>query len=358
MLYTVSTVSAPLPAVRDFVEGNLSSGADHMFVFLDAPNADVEAFLEARACVTLVRCFDGYWQGKRPEKLAVRQNTNANVARVLLAPLPWPSWLAPLDVDECLAVDRAALETLDEDIETVQLRPMEAVSADGAQWRQWFKEKLGADQLELLAMLGHIDEPTNAALFYGSTAGRPVVRPDLSLRLTATTVLDPDGKALAPHHDAMFGMLHNGTVTLADFTDLAMTATSAPIPGGTRMRAAVTALQKNTALSEDRRRALVTDLYTRHVADPADALLELGVLRQLDPARHSYQPRAHRPDQVSGIEALLAALTAEPVIDFRPARGLAPSVEALQRAAVTVRETRPDVSGLVDAYMARAIVTS
>ncbi|WP_029252966.1 glycosyltransferase family 2 protein [Paraoerskovia marina] len=357
MLYTVSTISAPLAAVRDFVEGNLSSGADHMFVFLDAPSPEVEEFLDQRPCVTLVRCFDGYWQGSRPGKLAVRQNANANVVRVLLSPLPWSSWLAHLAVDECLAVDREALEQVDDDVEAVQLQPMEAVSAEGAHWRQWFKTRLGSDDLALLHLLGHVDEPKNSAYFYGSTSGRPCIRPGLSIRLRVADAVDPDGKAEPGLSDERFRMLHNGTVTLPDFIDAAERSGDAELPGGADMRAAMNALHANGSITAEHRQAAVHQLYERNVADPAQALQDLGLLQQIDPARHRYQPRAHSAVQVEGFETLLSALTAEPVDDFRPARGVTPAIEALQRAAESIREIRPDVSSLVDAYLARAIVT-
>src|SRR6478735_10433163 len=101
LLCTVSTVKDTLGNLEQFVDRNLSSGADHMFVFLESEDPDVEAALRAREHVTVVRTDDAYWSGTRPEELIQRQLVNANLVNSLLTVLPSVDWLAHLDGDEC-----------------------------------------------------------------------------------------------------------------------------------------------------------------------------------------------------------------------------------------------------------------
>ena len=41
MIFTVSTVKDSLDNVRSFCQRNLSSGADHLIIFLDEPDAEI-----------------------------------------------------------------------------------------------------------------------------------------------------------------------------------------------------------------------------------------------------------------------------------------------------------------------------
>src|SRR5690348_2586309 len=65
VLCTVSTVKDTRANVEQFVERNLRSGADHMFVFLEADEDGTLAFLRENPHVTAVRTDDAYWVGER-----------------------------------------------------------------------------------------------------------------------------------------------------------------------------------------------------------------------------------------------------------------------------------------------------
>ncbi|HNJ77798.1 MAG TPA: glycosyltransferase family 2 protein, partial [Marmoricola sp.] len=97
MIFTVSTVKDSLANVAAFCQRNLGSGADHLFIFLDGPDAEVEAYLAAHPQVTMVVTDSAYWTPSRPQSLNVRQVTNANLAMHALAALPGEHWLFHID---------------------------------------------------------------------------------------------------------------------------------------------------------------------------------------------------------------------------------------------------------------------
>ena len=84
MIATVSTVKDTLANVQRFVRGNLAGGVDHMVVFLDAPDPEVEAWLASQEHVTHVVADDRWWGGKRPADLNNRQRMHANITKALL----------------------------------------------------------------------------------------------------------------------------------------------------------------------------------------------------------------------------------------------------------------------------------
>ena len=45
MILTVTTLKDTLPNVQRFVAGNLAGGIDHLIIFLDAPDPEVESWL-------------------------------------------------------------------------------------------------------------------------------------------------------------------------------------------------------------------------------------------------------------------------------------------------------------------------
>ena len=89
LVVTASTVKDTLANVERFVDGNLAGGADHLVLFLDAPDdpatPDVRGFLDAHPHVTCVVTDETWWPDKRPEQLNTRQRINANVVKALLA---------------------------------------------------------------------------------------------------------------------------------------------------------------------------------------------------------------------------------------------------------------------------------
>ena len=88
MIATVSTVKDTLANVQRFVRGNLAGGVDHMVVFLDAPDAEVEAWLAGQEHVTHLVADDAWWGGKRPADLNDRQRLHANITKAVLTVTP------------------------------------------------------------------------------------------------------------------------------------------------------------------------------------------------------------------------------------------------------------------------------
>jgi len=185
MLFTASTVKDTLPNVQRFVAGNLAGGVDHLFVFLDAPDPEVRAFLDGHPNVTCVRTDKTWWRGDRPEQLNVRQRINANLTKALLSGVEGADWLFHIDADEIAQIDRAALARVPADTRVVRLAPLEAVSRkhwDGDP--TWFKRLLGKNDLILLQTLGVLDKPSNGAYFHGHLDGKAGIRPSPDLWLT------------------------------------------------------------------------------------------------------------------------------------------------------------------------------
>lgn len=130
----VATIKARPKEVLNFVAYHLDLGADHLFIFLDNENPDVQAELAAHPRVTVTRTDEKYWQkrgGKRPVKHQVRQTTNATYAYQNARHL---DWLIHIDVDEFLCPKRTIKDTLGDiasDIVCARIHPSEALSTDG-----------------------------------------------------------------------------------------------------------------------------------------------------------------------------------------------------------------------------------
>ena len=146
-LVTASTVKDTLANVERFVDGNLAGGADHLVLFLDAPDdpatPDVRGFLDAHPHVTCVVTDDTWWTDKRPEQLNTRQRINANVVKALLTTVDWAAWVFHVDGDEIVQLDRTVLDGVPASRAVVSLAPLEAVSRkswDGDP--TWFKRLL------------------------------------------------------------------------------------------------------------------------------------------------------------------------------------------------------------------------
>ena len=132
LVVTASTVKDTLPNLERYVDGNLAGGADHLFLFLDAPDdpatAEVRGFLDAHPHVTCVVTDDAWWVDKRPEQLNTRQRINANVVKALLSRVDWADWVFHIDADEVVQIDRAVLGRVPAATRAVKLAPLEAVS--------------------------------------------------------------------------------------------------------------------------------------------------------------------------------------------------------------------------------------
>lgn len=358
MICTVSTVKDAPENVSRFVARNLSAGADHMFVFLDAPDPDVEAVLEDQEHVTTVRTDDEYWRGRRPDNLNVRQVVNANLANCLLAPFEWPTWLFHIDGDECLDVDKQWLLDAPASVRSVRLAPLEVVCrAEPTGEVVQFKRLLGRDELALLFTLGLIRSRRNQEYFHGHVRGKSGIRPGLDLKLRVHGVQGrPDDKVEQATGERL-RHLHFESYSIDEFVRK-WTAHGGPSAAtvnrnGLALRSAVHAAVSNPYLTEERRRDYLREIYKRRVEDPVDVLEELGYLVEVRPERRSAVPVALQPDQRGELEELLAKLTGSDKEAFAPERRPAAQVRALHRIH-QAPDLSPSLAARIEACLSKA----
>ena len=325
MICTVSTVKDSPENVSRFVTRNLAAGVDHMFVFLDEHDAAVEALLDDEPHVTAVITDEAYWRGDRPPNLNVRQVVNANLANCLLAPFDWCTWLFHIDGDECLHADKQWLLDAPPSVRSVRLSPLEAVSrAEPAGEVTQFKRMLDLPELSVLYALGIIEERRNHEYFHGHIRGKSGIRPALDVKLGVHSAHGPDETKLEQAEGPHLQHLHFESYSSEEFVRKWM-AHSGPsrASGRKRMlavRAAVHAVSTNPALSDDRRRHYLREIYSRWIEDPADVLDELGYLVEVHPEDRSAVPRPLDPARHSELEELLGRLVALPKAGFTPER--------------------------------------
>jgi hypothetical protein len=335
MLCTVSTIKDTRAGVLRYVERNLASGADHMFVLLEADDDGLLEDLREHPHVTPVLTDEAYWHGEKPANLNVRQVVNADVVNTVLAFFAGVDWLVHLDGDECLDVDRGRLAELTPEVRCISLAPLEAISKehwDGEVDR--FKRLLEVPELSLLAALGAIDVPSNARYFRGHLQGKAGVRPALDLSLGVHRVRRRAGEA--PEHSAgeHLRLLHYESYSGEEFVrkwdaHLSSGMLAGFRPPKTLLRAAVAAVQRNEHLDPEQRRAYLRTIYKRHVEDPVDLLEELGLLVSPDPSLHEREPVPFPAGELRLVESLLGLLVRAP------------------KAAFTAREDPEAVPGLL-----------
>jgi hypothetical protein len=331
VLCTVSTVKDSRPNIARFVERNLASGADHMFVFLEADEDDTLVFLTEHPHVTPVRTDAGYWHDAEPANLNIRQAVNANVANTVLAVVGCAQWLVHIDGDECLDLDRDRLAALPDEVRCVRLDPLESVSQ-----RQWdgevtrFKRRLDFADLSLLTSLGVIPSPANAAYFRGHVHGKPGVRPALDLSLTVHRARTRDGHAVEHLGGDFLQLLHYESYSGEEFVRKWQAHLSSGKGAGFKpsrnvVKSAVHALQRNEHLTPEARQDYLWRIYERHVADPVDLLEDLGLLVTPRPELHDRQPAGLPADDAALLDTLLALLVAadkDPFTGRGPADGV------------------------------------
>lgn len=317
MIFTASTIKDTLPNVQTFVERNLASGADHLFVFLDAPEPDVEAWLAQHPHVTHVVCDESWWLPHRPEKLNARQVTNANLVSSLLACFDWAEWLFHLDADECLEVDRDRLGEVPADRTAVRLRPLEAISNLHGEDRQHYKRLLTRDEAHALAEKGLIeaprdDEPASATYFRGHVLGKAGVRPGLDwwMQLHRTVYVGPEETEVPTFLAGWLGHRHYESVSGREFIRKWLSHLAA---GEIRLRERrrllfndIRKVAEDPSLDEAGREAALTRIYTERVEDRYDDLLAAGVLVELP--EPSYTPREFPPGGREQLERLFEVL--------------------------------------------------
>lgn len=320
MYFTASTVKDSLENVAFFVRANLASGVDHMFVFLDAPREDgqteVAAMLDEHPHVTCVPAGKRWWAGDRPASLNTRQRINANWARSVLAPYDWAEWLFHVDGDEVAVLDREAIAAVPADVDAVWLTPWEAVSEWAPEGRPTrFKRLLDDPELNLLHVLGTLDEPTNQAYFHGHVLGKSGVRPGSGLGLTLHEGVSADGVRQPRHEDPRIAVLHydapSGEEFVRKWTALASAGPARYRPSRQPSARALKSLLSGDLPPEVRERYLrrIYDLTTR---DDVETLADLRLLVETDPEQRGLQPRPFPAGAAEQLAGRVAELTEGP----------------------------------------------
>lgn len=321
MLFTVSTVKDSLENVEFFVAANLASGVDHLVVFLDAPDApgqaEVAAALEAHPHVTCIAAGRGpWWAGDRPHSLNVRQRINANWTRAVLEPFAWAQWLFHIDGDEVAGVDREALAAVPAGVDAVWLPPWEAVS----EWERVgrptrFKRLLEEGDLNLLHVLGAVDEPSNQSYFHGHVMGKSGVRPASGLGLTLHEPVTPAGERVERHEDPRLRVLHYDAPSGEDFvrkwTELAKAGPTRYRPSRQPSARALKRLVSSDLPPETRVKYLrrIYDLTTR---DDVELLGDLRLLADHDPLSAGGTPEPFPAGAAQALAARIEDLSAGP----------------------------------------------
>jgi hypothetical protein len=329
MLFTASTVKDSTAGLKEFVARNLAGGVDHMFVFVDDFDPAITAELNAHPHVTAIATGPSWWHGKRPKQLNVRQRINANVAKALLAPLPWAEWIFHIDGDECLQLDREALAALPAEVGNVRAAPFEAVSRKKWPGRRvtHFKRMLEPEELTLLQVLGLIEQPLNGHYFHGHCEGKSGLRPRIDRWLTLHDVHDA-AQQLVPAGDAGKGdfarLLHYESWSGEEFVrkwvnilDSGSKISFRPArePTAVALRALV-----GRDLSEKKLREYLMRIFERTTEDDFETLLDLGLLEEIDPLADAHTPEPLTADRRALLDALVAAVEPENKWPFHTGR--------------------------------------
>lgn len=309
MILSVTTLKDSAANVEKWVRRNLAGGIDHMVVFVDGPQPEVEALLGAHPHVTAVRT-DSAWYADAPhELLNDRQIVNAALTSRMLAGLPWAEWVFHVDGDEVAQVDRADLDALAPEVRAVRLSTLEAVGrlhpeADPTR----FKRRLGRDELQLLTVLGAISEPSNAVYFRGHRFGKPGVRPTLDLAIGVHHVLDRAGQQLELAEAPGLRLLHYESFSGDEFVRKWLSLLGSGGHIGQRGHRATIADSIRTLLGLDLgeadTRLFLERLYQRLCEDDVTLLDRLGVLVEIDPDARDRAVDSS-PEGVAALRALL-----------------------------------------------------
>ena len=219
MITTVSTVKDDNARLQRWIDRNMAAGVDRMLVFVDdRDDAQTTALLNARPGVVAVDAAT-WWGDDFPAKLNARQRINANAALSVVRAIDPRGWMFHIDGDEVVHLDKERLLGLDDDVEAVQLSPLEALS----QW-EWpddevtlFKRLLTDAELNLLHLLGRLERPENNAYFRGHTAGKAGLRVSSDAWLEIHRVVDDTRTAVAAHRASWLQVLHYESHTLEEF---------------------------------------------------------------------------------------------------------------------------------------------
>lgn len=322
---TVSTVKDNLGNIQRFVTGNLASGVDHMLVFLDQAEPEVEAWLAEQGDVTAIVTDKSWWKGRRPARLNLRQNINANLALAAVEKVDGVEWLFHVDADEVVHLDRAVLDAVPDDVKVVNLRPLEVVGVLEPQGPPTlFKRLLTDGELQLVVALGLLEEPTNPRYFRSHIAGKMGVRPGSDRFLEIHMATDGQGVRKRPHRAAGLEMLHYEAFSGAEFVRkwTNMISSGPSMHFGDERMALATALQTLVELDipADVRTQHLETFYQRHMADPVEELDSLGLLEDIDPTQGSHRPVSLTSSQRNDLQSALKSIRTQDKRTFMPPR--------------------------------------
>lgn len=332
MIVSVTTLKDSVANAEKWVRRNLGGGIDHLVVFVDGPQPELEAMLEAHPHVSVVRADEAWYADAPSELLNDRQIVNAALTCRLLAGMPWAEWIFHLDGDEVAQIDRTELAALGPDVRAVRLGTLEAVgrlhpSGDPTS----FKRRLGPDELQLLTLLGAIAEPSNAVYFRGHRFGKPGVRPTLDLAIGVHHVIDRDGAQVEPAQAPGLRLLHYESFSGDEFVRKWMALLGSGGHVGQRGHRATVAGSIRTllglGLGEDDTRAFLYRLYERLCEDDVELYDRLGLLVEVDPdaARREVESS---DEGVAQLRALLQRARDVPKRAFLP-KALSPEADAI-----------------------------
>lgn len=352
VIVTVSTVKDRLPNVQRFVEGNLAGGADHMLVFLDAPEPEVEAWLAERPEVTTVLTDDTWWRGARPALLNRRQSVNANLARTVLARWGDADWLFHIDADEILQVDREALAAVGRKKPAVNVQPLEVVGAlDPAREPRQFKRLLSDGELHLVHALGLLAEPTNSRYFRSHIAGKVGVRPGSDTWLGIHKATNAQGERLKLVRRPGLRMLHIESYSGAEFVRkwTNMVSSGPSMHFGEHRMGLAKALRTLVSMEipEDVKSRHLSDFYQRHMADPIDELDSLGLLMTIDPRGGGHVPAPLATRRLAALRQELEAMRGQDKEQFVPPRAPGAAPESPAASTPSTTPPKPTRKGLL-----------
>lgn len=195
-----STILAPARDVLSFAAYHLEAGAHRLYLYLDAPNPQAFAQLDAHPKIRVTTCDAKYWKQRkrdRPDTHQVRQTANASHAYNRRAEV---DWLIHMDVDEFLVSDAPVAEILSARPaapDATRIRPMEQLAGDASAFKAFVPN--GPDRARIIAQL----YPTYGAYLKGGflshLAGKVFVRtglPNIHVRIHN---IFQDGKMMACH---------------------------------------------------------------------------------------------------------------------------------------------------------------
>jgi hypothetical protein len=322
VILSVTTLKDSASNVEKWVRRNLAGGIDHMVVFVDGPQPEVEALLGAHPHVTSLTA-DAAWYADAPwELLNDRQIVNAALTSRLLAGMPWADWLFHLDGDEVAQIDRADLDGLAPETRAVRLRAVEAVGLlHPDRDPTLFKRRLTPGELQLLTVLGALNEPDNAAYFRGHTWGKPGLRPTLDLAIGVHHVIDREANRERLVEAPGLRLLHYESPSGDEFVRKWMALLGSGGHVGQRGHRATVADSIRTLLALDLdeadTRAFLYRLYERLGLDDVGLLHRLGLLVETDPDARDRSVTSD-PEGVRQLRVLLDRARGVAKLGFRP----------------------------------------